>query len=79
MVDPATGRDVGVDQVGELWVRIAQNGDWLQTGDLGRRDADGYIYPSGRLKDTINRGERSSARSRWKRRCVPIRRSVMSR
>ncbi|GAB3033028.1 class I adenylate-forming enzyme family protein [Mycobacterium bourgelatii] len=56
VVDPATGRDVGVDQVGELWVRIAQNGDWLQTGDLGRRDADGYIYPSGRLKDTINRG-----------------------
>ncbi|MCV6963031.1 acyl-CoA synthetase [Mycobacterium intermedium] len=56
VVDPATGRDVGVNQVGELWVRIAQDGEWLQTGDLGRRDSDGYIYPSGRLKDTINRG-----------------------
>ncbi len=29
---------------------------WFRTGDLGRRDADGYVYLSGRLHDVINRG-----------------------
>jgi long-chain acyl-CoA synthetase len=29
---------------------------WLRTGDLARCDADGYLYPEGRLSDTINRG-----------------------
>jgi len=31
-------------------------GGWLRTGDLASQDSGGYIYPSGRLKDTINRG-----------------------
>lgn len=29
---------------------------WFRTGDLGRRDADGYFEVCGRLKDVINRG-----------------------
>jgi len=37
-------------------------GDWLRTGDLGRRDCDGHFYFSGRTKDVIRRrGEMISA------------------
>jgi acyl-CoA synthetase (AMP-forming)/AMP-acid ligase II len=58
VVDPDTGADVEAGVVGELWVNTSQNviDGWLHTGDLAWRDIDGYIYPSGRLSDTINRG-----------------------
>ena len=44
--------------VGELVVRAQQNTteEWLHTGDTGWQDDEGYLYPSGRLSDTINRG-----------------------
>ena len=65
-----TGDEVGVDEVGELVTRnpgLAAGywklpeatakkfrGGWLHTGDLLRRDADGYYYFVGRRDDMIN-------------------------
>lgn len=58
IVDPVRRIDVADGEPGELWVRSAQNvrEGWLATGDLARRDADGYVFPAGRLSDVINRG-----------------------
>jgi long-chain acyl-CoA synthetase len=65
----ATGKDVPTGEVGEIVARgpnIMQGylhrpeataevlrDDWLYSGDLGRRDADGYFYIVDRKKDLI--------------------------
>ncbi len=68
VVDPDTLADLPTGSVGELWVKQGTgatvdvlSGDgsspgWLRTGDLVAVDADNFVYPSGRLSDTINRG-----------------------
>jgi acyl-CoA synthetase (AMP-forming)/AMP-acid ligase II len=69
IVHPTTGEDVETGAVGELWVRsdvavvsqpeAGEGGapaGWFRTGDMVSADAEGYLYPSGRLSDTINRG-----------------------
>ena len=39
-----------------LWVDAGDGAQWLNTGDLGRQDAEGYFYLTGRKKELIIRG-----------------------
>ena len=66
------GNALGIDQVGELWVKgspvikgyinrpeaTASSivDGWLQTGDIARIDSDGFIYIVDRKKDMVLRG-----------------------
>ena len=66
------GTDAAPGGVGEIWVRGATVttgylnnphansasfvDGWFRSGDLGSRDADGYVFLRGRLKEIINRG-----------------------
>jgi acyl-CoA synthetase (AMP-forming)/AMP-acid ligase II len=68
VVDPTTGEAAPAGTVGELLVKQGTGATvdamandesapgWLRTGDLVSVDAEGYLYPAGRLSDTINRG-----------------------
>jgi acyl-CoA synthetase (AMP-forming)/AMP-acid ligase II len=58
IADPTTGQAVARGEVGEFLVRGKQNttSEWLHTGDIGHQDDEGYLFLSGRISDTINRG-----------------------
>lgn len=58
IIDEVSGEPLGVGEDGLLEVRAAQlaQPSWLRTTDLGRIDADGFLWISGRADDVIIRG-----------------------
>ncbi|MCP3725045.1 acyl-CoA synthetase [Paraburkholderia sp. CNPSo 3272] len=44
------------EQNNGIWMDLADGGRWLNTGDLGRCDAQGYFWLTGRKKELIIRG-----------------------
>jgi fatty-acyl-CoA synthase len=72
LVDPETGREPAVGEPGELLIRgphvclgywrnpaataEAIRDGWFHTGDMARRDADGFYYIVGRYKDMLKSG-----------------------
>lgn len=73
IVDPATGEEVPTGEVGEFCSRgftmmgyynmpaatagAIDPAGWLHSGDMASVDEQGYVRISGRLKETINKGD----------------------
>ncbi|MET7335420.1 fatty acid--CoA ligase family protein [Nonomuraea sp. NPDC005650] len=59
-VTDTDGAELRVGEVGHLEVRTSQSvqgaGEWVQTSDLARIDADGFLWITGRADDAIIRG-----------------------
>jgi fatty-acyl-CoA synthase len=65
-----TGRDVGTDEEGEIWIKGPSvtpgywgkdpaeffTDGWFRTGDVARRDVDGFYYLVDRVKDMYKSG-----------------------